>query len=211
MIKKKKGANERFPDPQVCNLFHVCVSRGEQTFDQPFLCPFSTIFRVIDSNTMYCDKRNKNDCAGKAFYRSMDDDASDDVDLIEKSILIDTNMNSTQCANTNDIIEDKTYCNLYHVCRDTKEYVYMCENQLLFNPLAQICDYPINIVCYKKKLFKLDDRKEKFHFFPPAAPRTQTPIHMTQSHVFENRTNGYSETRKYVGLNFFFILTFKNH
>lgn len=144
---------------------------------------------------MYCDKRNKNDCAGKAFYRSMDEDASDDVDLIEKSILIDTNMNSTQCANTNDIIEDKNYCNLYHVCRDTKEYVYMCENQLLFNPLAQICDYPINIVCYNKKLFKLGDRKEKFHFFPPVPTRTQTPYMTQQSHVFENRTNAYTETR----------------
>lgn len=156
------GANERFADPQVCNLFHVCVSRGEQTFDQPFLCPFSTIFRTIDASTMYCDKRNKNDCLGKAFYRSLDDD--ENTNIIDKSILIDTNMNSSQCVNTNEILEDKQYCNLYHLCRDGKEHVYMCENQLLFNPLSQICDYPINIVCYNKKIFKIKDNMGKKFF-----------------------------------------------
>ncbi|CAF0749609.1 unnamed protein product [Brachionus calyciflorus] len=154
-----QGANDRYADSEICNLFHVCVSRGDQTFDQPFLCPFSTIFRVIDSSTMYCDKRNKNDCSSKAFYKSLDED---DLDLIDKSLLINTNSNSTECLNTNEIVEDKQFCNLYHVCRDGKDMTYMCENQLLFNPLSQICDYPINVICYNKKIFKIQDKDKYF-------------------------------------------------
>ena len=33
---------------------------------------------------------------------------------------------------------------------------YLCENQLLFNPESNICDYPINVVCGGKKERKLD-------------------------------------------------------
>jgi hypothetical protein len=43
------ATSERFPDPDICNMFHVCVRRDNVTHDQPFLCPFSSIFRVNDS------------------------------------------------------------------------------------------------------------------------------------------------------------------
>ena len=179
------GANDRFPDSEICNLFHVCVSRGDQTFDQPFLCPFSTIFRVIDSSTMYCDKRNKNDCNSKAFYKSLDED---DLDLIDKSLLIDTNTNSTDCMNTNEIVEDKLFCNLYHVCGEGKDSTYMCENQLLFNPLSQICDYPINVVCYNKKIFKLSDKEKYFAKNEYAS--------VPKKNFNYNRTSSYSLLKK---------------
>ena len=69
------GSNSRFADPYICNIFHVCVTRGDQTYDQPFLCPYSSVFRVLDSNTMYCDKKKENDCMGLAFYKGSDEDA----------------------------------------------------------------------------------------------------------------------------------------
>ncbi|CAF5069152.1 unnamed protein product, partial [Rotaria socialis] len=31
---------------------------------------------------------------------------------------------------------------------------YICENQLLFNPESNICDYPINVVCGGKGLLR---------------------------------------------------------
>ena len=43
---------------------------------------------------------------------------------------------------------DSLYCNAYHRCTSTGEdEQYLCENQLLFNPESNICDYPINVVC----------------------------------------------------------------
>ena len=172
-----QGANDRFPDSQVCNLFHVCVSRAGQTFDQPFLCPFSTIFRYVDSATMYCDKRNKNDCVGKAFYQSDDNES-----ILEKSVLVASNNNASHCFNTNEVLEDKLFCNVYHVCRDGRDIAYMCDNQLLFNPLSQICDYPINVVCYNKKIFKLADKELKKSVF-------SAPLIMTKTNNLTPSTN----------------------
>lgn len=159
------GANDRFADPNVCNLFHVCVSRAEQTFDQPFLCPFSTVFRVVDANTMYCDKRKVSDCVEKAFYRSTD---QGDMDMSEKSILVEVgNANASQCLehlsnNVNNeelLVEDKQYCNIYHVCnkQDNRVFSYICDSQLLFNPLSKICDFPINVVCLDKEIYRVDE------------------------------------------------------
>ena len=147
------GVNERFADPNICNIFHVCVSRGDQTYDQPFLCPFSSVFRVIDSRTMYCDKRNKNDCNGKAFYRSIEED---DYELFEESEenLIVSNVTSSYPCSFSGKIEDKSFCNLYHSCINGKDYAYICESQLLFNPISNICDYPINVPCFEKKIYK---------------------------------------------------------
>jgi hypothetical protein len=148
------GVNERFADPNICNIFHVCVSRGEQTYDQPFLCPFSSVFRVIDSRTMYCDKRHKNDCNGKAFYRSVEED---DYELFEESEdnLVEANTTSSMFpCSYNGKIEDKSFCNLYHTCMNGKDLTYVCESQLLFNPISNICDYPINVPCFEKKIFK---------------------------------------------------------
>ncbi len=150
------GSNERFADPQICNVFHVCVSRGEQTYDQPFLCPYSSIFRVIDSNTMYCDRKNANDCKEKAFYRSSGDD---DFSLLTKksdSLLVEEAVSVPDCEN-NEIYEDELYCNTYHVCKEKKDRHFMCENNLLFNPLSRMCDYPINVICSFKQIFKKDD------------------------------------------------------
>ena len=149
------GVNERFADPNICNIFHVCVSRGEQTYDQPFLCPFSSVFRVIDSRTMYCDKRHKNDCTNKAFYRSAEED---DYELFEDTgdNLVETNATSSSIfpCSYNGKIEDKSFCNLYHSCVNGKDLTYVCESQLLFNPISNICDYPINVPCFEKKIYK---------------------------------------------------------
>jgi hypothetical protein len=151
------GANDRFADPNVCNLFHVCVSRGDQTFDQPFLCPFSTVFRVIDANTMYCDKKLPTDCINKAFYRSTD---QGDIDISEKSILVEISTNSTQCpshSSYEDLVEDKQYCNIYHICKEGKVFSFICDSQLLFNPASKICDFPINVACLEKEIYRVDE------------------------------------------------------
>ncbi len=151
------GANDRFADPNVCNLFHVCVSRGDQTFDQPFLCPFSTVFRVIDANTMYCDKKSPTDCINKAFYRSTD---QGDIDISEKSILVEISTNSTQCpmhSTFEELVEDKQYCNIYHMCKDGKVFSFICDSQLLFNPASKICDFPINVACLEKEIYRVDE------------------------------------------------------
>lgn len=156
------GVNERFPDPNICNIFHVCVSRGDQTYDQPFLCPFSSVFRVIDSKTMYCDKRAKNDCADKAFYRSVDEDEFEFADEINSPI--ETNV--TNSCSYNGKMEDETYCNVYHSCKENTDYSFICESQLLFNPISKICDYPINVPCYDKQIFKKSDKISSYKFKP---------------------------------------------
>lgn len=148
--------NERFPDPDICNLFHVCVRRDNVTYDQPFLCPFSSVFRVNDSKTMYCDVSRDiaSDCQGKAFYRSVD--AADVNEFIKlNSMIIETSNASSRCV-SGLRREDQTYCNTFHVCTSGKDELFMCEKNLMFNPVSRICDYPINVACYDKKIFRED-------------------------------------------------------
>ena len=149
------GSNERYADPQICNIFHVCVSRGDQTYDQPFLCPYGSVFRVIDSKTMYCDKKKKSDCRDKAFYRSIEDEDTDFSTNYKSNLFIEVN-NNTKCIN-GEKMEDKLFCNTYHICKSNRFEHYICENQLLFNPLSLMCDYPINVACYSKQIFKRQD------------------------------------------------------
>ena len=144
--------NKRFADPHVCNLFHLCVSIDNRTYSQPFLCPFSSVFRVVDSNTMYCDAKTLEDCKGKAFYRSSD---AQDIDTFIRtsSLIIETNSNVSYCLN--DVrVEDTLFCNTFHVCRDGKDEHFMCEHELLFNPVSRLCDYPINVACHHKQVLK---------------------------------------------------------
>ncbi len=112
--------NSRFPDPGICNVFHVCVRRDNKTYDQPFLCPFSTIFRVKDRNTMYCDvQKSDNDCKGKAFYRSID--ATDVNEFVKlNSLIIETSTTNQTCENSEARRADDHYCNTYHVCNQDK-------------------------------------------------------------------------------------------
>ncbi|CAF5181499.1 unnamed protein product, partial [Rotaria magnacalcarata] len=30
----------KFSDPNICNMFHVCITRNDRVVDQPFMCPF---------------------------------------------------------------------------------------------------------------------------------------------------------------------------
>ena len=146
------GSNERFADPRICNVFHVCVSRSDQTYDQPFLCPFSTIFRVLDPKTMFCDRKSPTDCKNKAFYSTLNDEDTS-ISMLDNSILIEVNSNSSNCEK-DEISEDKSYCNTYHICNNQVDQHFMCDNNLLFNPLSLICDYPINVACYNKQIYR---------------------------------------------------------
>ena len=40
---------------------------------------------------------------------------------------------------------------IINVQQNGEDEQYLCENQLLFNPESNICDYPINVVCGGKK------------------------------------------------------------
>jgi hypothetical protein len=144
------GSNSRFADPYICNIFHVCVTRGDQTYDQPFLCPYSSVFRVFDANTMYCDKRKESDCVGTAFYKGTEEDAKVQTST---NLLLNYTTNKSLCSK-NGMYEDPTYCNTYHRCLNSVDEHFICENQLLYNPLSTLCDYPINVACGKKQLLK---------------------------------------------------------
>ena len=150
--------NERFQDENICNVFHVCVTRDNKTYDQAFLCPFSSIFKMVDKSTMYCeDTENfRNPCHNKAFYRSIDS-ANTDLLIKENSLIIETTNNHTSRCTRNRRVEDKVFCNTFHVCANGKDEHFMCENDLLFNPLSGICDYPINVKCFEKQIFKTEN------------------------------------------------------
>lgn len=102
---------------------------------------------------MYCAKADASDCQGKAFYRTMEDskgaarinnllnDEATSYRLPENTLMIN------QCNNPG-LHPDSLYCNAYHKCTENGvDEQYLCENQLLFNPESNICDYPINVVC----------------------------------------------------------------
>ena len=136
-------------DPNICNIFHVCITRNDKTVDQPFMCPFPTVFKTGASGKMFCARAEPADCQGKAFYRTMEEpeamDAGNDDSvnyrLPENTLMID------RCTKAG-LYADSLYCNAYHKCGSQgQDEQYLCENQLLFNPESNICDYPINVVC----------------------------------------------------------------
>ena len=147
-----------YSDPNICNIFHVCITRNEKTVDQPFMCPYPTIFKTGSSGKMFCARAEQNDCQGKAFYRTMEDSANlaknlhmDNDDAISYR-LPDNTLMLEKCLKPG-LYPDNLYCNAYHKCtKNGQDEQYLCENQLLFNPESNICDYPINVVCGGKKL-----------------------------------------------------------
>ncbi len=148
-------------DPNICNIFHVCITRNEKTVDQPFMCPYPTIFKTVSSGKMFCAQPEPNDCQGKAFYRTMEDsnnlaktlsNDNDDDDDDAKSYRLPENTLMIERCSKSGLYPDSLYCNAYHKCTSNGEdEQYLCENQLLFNPESNICDYPINVVCGGKK------------------------------------------------------------
>ena len=69
------------------------------------------------------------------------DDNSVNYRLPENTLMID------RCTKAG-LNADSLYCNAYHKCGSQgQDEQYLCENQLLFNPESNICDYPINVVC----------------------------------------------------------------
>ena len=105
---------------------------------------------------MSCARPHIDDCKGKVFYRASEIDHSSEFipnDTDDYLLPKDTLMNR-QCEQEG-LYPDLMYCNAYHKC--TKNGVdehYLCENQLLFNPDSNVCDYPINVGCGGKFLSK---------------------------------------------------------
>lgn len=129
------------------------------------MCPYPTVFKTGSSGKMFCARPEPNDCEGKAFYRTNEnsknvartfngeDDDATSYRLPENTLMIET------CSKPG-LYPDSLYCNAYHKCmKNGEDEQYLCENQLLFNPESNICDYPINVVCggkKRKKEIKLD-------------------------------------------------------
>jgi len=143
----------KFSDPHICNIFHVCTQRSGLMVDQPFMCPFPTVFkRVSSSGKAFCAHPEGNDCHGKAFYQNaaetMNNTEMFNYRLPDKTLMM-------QSCKKSGLYPDPFYCNAYHRCTANEEDEhYLCENQLLFNPESNICDYPINVVCEGKSLFR---------------------------------------------------------
>jgi hypothetical protein len=136
-------------DPNICNILHVCITRNDKTVDQPFMCPFPTVFKTGSSGKMFCARPEPGDCQGKAFYRSTEGSTTAEAGntdalnyrLPENTLMVE------KCSRSG-LYPDSLYCNAYHKCTTNGEdEQYLCENQLLFNPESNICDYPINVVC----------------------------------------------------------------
>ncbi|CAF1109060.1 unnamed protein product [Adineta ricciae] len=156
----EQGQPGKFSDPNICNIFHVCITRNEKTVDQPFMCPYPTVFKSGSSGKMFCARPEPNDCRGKAFYRTMEDASNlarnidtDNDDVTSYRLPANTLM-IERCTQPG-LYPDSLYCNAYHQCTNNGEdQQYLCENQLLFNPESNICDYPINVVCGGKGLLR---------------------------------------------------------
>ena len=167
------GANNRYADPHICNVFHVCVTQSGQTYDQPFLCPGASVFRVVDENSMYCDARAPHDCVGKAFYRTLmsnglysDEDGSNDdkdQDQQEREAKSRFDASSPSTCEFGGKREDPLFCNLYHECRDGVERTYMCDNELLFNAVSNACDHAMHVVCAEKSVYAIEDVAKVTH------------------------------------------------
>lgn len=132
----------------------MCITRNDKTVDQPFMCPYPTVFKTGPSGKMFCARPEIGDCQGKAYYRTMEEsnglpklanhietEDAGSYRLPENTLMID------RCSKPG-LYPDSLYCNAYHKCTSNGEdEQYLCENQLLFNPESNICDYPINVVC----------------------------------------------------------------
>ena len=36
-------------------------------------------------------------------------------------------------------------------------FSFICDSQLLFNPMSKICDFPINVACLEKEIYRVDE------------------------------------------------------
>jgi len=141
-----------FSDPNICNIFHVCITRNDKTVDQPFMCPFPTVFKTGISGKMFCARPEPDDCRDKAFYRSTEGSTTMVTDTNDASTyrLPKNTLMFNKCLQPG-LYSDSVYCNAYHRCTlNGEDEQYLCENQLLFNPESSICDYPVNVVCEGK-------------------------------------------------------------
>ncbi|CAF3242334.1 unnamed protein product [Rotaria sp. Silwood2] len=146
----------KFSDPNICNMFHVCISRNDKIVDQPFMCPFPAIFKTGPSGNMYCAHPESDDCKGKVFFRSAEGSTTMTTDNNDSlSYLLPKNTLMLDKCLQSGLYADSLYCNAYHKCTiNGEDEQYLCENQLLFNPESNICDYPINVVCGGKGLLR---------------------------------------------------------
>lgn len=134
-------------------MFHVCINRNDRIVDQPFICPFPTVFKTGSSGNMYCAHMDHDDCKGKFFYRTTDASIPMEHDLTDaNNYLLPKNTLMLEKCSKPGLYPDSLYCNAYHKCTmNGGDEQYLCENQLLFNPESHICDYPINVVCGGKR------------------------------------------------------------
>lgn len=138
-------------------MFHVCIERNGNLIDQPYLCPYPTVFKIAKSGKMSCSRPNINDCKKQSFYHSTEPtEQTGSVSNDEVNYLLPERILSTQKCDQPGLYADELYCNAYHKCtsQGVDEH-YLCENQLLFNPESGICDYPINVGCGGKLLSTL--------------------------------------------------------
>lgn len=137
-------------------MFHVCITRNDKIVDQPFMCPYPTVFKTGSSGKMYCAHPEPDDCKGKIFYRSTDSVTKTLTDISDAiSYLLPKNTLMLEKCTQPGLYADSLYCNAYHKCTiNGEDEQYLCENQLLFNPDSNICDYPINVVCGGKHFYK---------------------------------------------------------
>ena len=116
------------------------------------MCPFPTVFKMGLSGKMFCAHPQENDCKAKAFYHSPEGANAIHMDLNETlNYRLPANTLMSKICNQSGLYPDQLFCNAYHKCtNDEMDEQYLCENQLLFNPESNICDYPINVVCEGK-------------------------------------------------------------
>ncbi len=186
---------------------------------------------------MYCDRRGNNDCTGKAFYRSLEDeDSNSDAASSENpNTVMNANTNglanmkksnlilveSSEKCSFNGKLEDKLFCNLYHECQNGVDHVFACENQLTFNPLSELCDYPINVACMNKQIYRkvegqsvaMAQKNQEYSSTSASAPTssstTTTATRMTTPKIVLNQNLNFNENinkNQNAGKQFFLFL-----
>lgn len=137
--------DSRRPDPNYCNMYHLCANGRYQAL----LCPESYLYSTL---TMKCERRSKVDCATRSaldFDRSNVPDMDFTVNDYYNAARTPTIINGTlECVLGSDgYFADPEFCNIYHHCLAGVDYAEQCPHQLVWNDQKKMCDWQTKVNC----------------------------------------------------------------
>lgn len=140
-ICAKKGSEGVLVVHEKCNKYYICVTGTPLA--RP--CPNKLLFNPRSND---CDWPKRVDCGSRIIPGEENDDGNEEDDGSGAGN-DDPTLAAVICArkHSNGILVAHQKCNKYYICDNGRPEALRCPKHLLFNPKADICDWPNKVDC----------------------------------------------------------------